>query len=130
MLYNPQHEKPLDEVSNLLLKAADLMEKGGHCKGILWRNGAMCFMGALYNAQGTPVEYSPAIQEAVKRTSEYLGLPCEARYWSSMGKLVIDSNSVVNWNNAPERTGEEVVEAMRMTAYQGAFNKKETVDAV
>jgi hypothetical protein len=127
MLQNPNWDRPhANSVSELLLKGADLIEKHGHTKNNLYDdNGAMCFMGALWKAMDA-WDIGLRIQAAtsVKRV---LGLPNPTR---SMG-LSPDISAVVDWNNAPERTAQEVIDAMRLAARMNVSeNIKETVDAV
>ena len=85
----------LDEESLGLLKAADLIEKHGHCKYVLRdKQGRFCIWGALI----------------------FVGVPCfsvEKRLQKYLGR---DS---ITWNNAPERTAEEVVSTLRRVALGG-----------
>jgi hypothetical protein len=100
----------LGEERRLLLKAADLMEARGHCKGRLATerfHGAVCLYGALYAAanHGDAWASGPHIAkagEAALLVRHALGLK--------------NSYSEIDWNNAPERTKDEVVAKLRAVA--------------
>lgn len=123
MLYNKDWAYKLNPVADVLLKAADLLEKYGHVK--LTRGNihtGMCFLGALEVAQGHPegydflgaegpdTEITIAASHAVAKS---LGLKVKSHEshheWAA-------GRAMANWNNAPERTGQEVIDAMRNTA--------------
>lgn len=92
-----------DPINQLLLNAADLIEKHGHCKGQLYNEkGQMCLMGALNRVHQN---YVPQV-DATAKVAAVLGL-------SYVGTAVI---AVVDWNNAPERTGQEVIDVLRLAA--------------
>lgn len=117
MLYNKDWAYQLNPVADVLLRAADLLETHGHTKGTrVDRRGRMCFLGALEVAQGHQYGYVPGERdgevtvEAARVVAETLGLK----------PRINDANDprgcVVDWNNATERTGQEVIDAMRLTA--------------
>ena len=88
-----------------LLEAADIIEERGHCKETITNSaGNVCLYGAL----------NIAFNEGARATSEasFQGLVAVGKY---LGK---DSNPI-SWNNAPERTKEEVVSALRAAALHG-----------
>lgn len=100
--------KPLTEVQRVLLRAADELERRGHCKGVLFGpRGEVCLRGAIMAA---------------------LGLNSHADYWDRHMLMAPHFNAadeavanylkcdVVDWNNAPGRTKEEVVAALRSAA--------------
>lgn len=105
MLYNKNWNR--NRVARLLLEAADLIEHHGHTKNQLYGpDGSMCLMGALEKAR------------AVKDVDSYAAMQGAARAVADTLKLgwycpIVDA---VEWNNAPERTGAEVVDAMRQAA--------------
>lgn len=83
-----------------LLEAADLIEEYGHAKGYLGQKGEpMCAIGALEAATDGNMPVAFAGTDVL---SLYLG-----------------NADVVDWNNAPERTKEEVVNTLRAAALQG-----------
>lgn len=102
MLYDKNWDKPKVEVvpshRQVLLEAADLIEEKGWCQGMYNnRSGAMCMMGAIINA----------------------GRRHEHRYTSRAHLRLIEAVggvAPVLWNDAPERTQEEVVSALRKAA--------------
>ena len=102
MLYDTkwdQQVKVVDELGQIMLKAADLLEKDGWCQHHLSNNeGAHCVRGAL-------MEFGSAyvVLQAEQRLKA-IGIPCDDWY------------GIVSWNNAPERTAEEVINALRAAA--------------
>lgn len=83
-----------------LLEAADLIELHGHCKRTRTLNGAFCVLGAItMAATGDPWKISTGIA-ACDRFARFLG------------------RSPAPWNNQPERTAKEVIEALRSAAFQ------------
>jgi hypothetical protein len=129
MLFNQDWEQSNNPVSRLLSRAADLMEQFGLAKFVRKdSNGSMCYLGALEEANGGMFSadvYNPLVVEASKRIQKALDLT-PAGYRGYHGpETVYPVVAVVDWNNAPERTKEEVVEAMRQAA-----KVKETADAI
>lgn len=114
MLYNKNWG--LNEVGQVLIKAADLLEEHGHTKHARERaNGSMCFLGALEKAQGDgdpKILYrpdSPLTYAASEAISRMLGLDT-GRYGGDHRCACVD------WNNDDDRTGQEVIDAMRLAA--------------
>lgn len=100
--------KQSNPVSDVLRRAADLMELHGHCK-FTRRNdvGSMCILGAIEAAQDrctTHVLDSSLTRLAARTIADVLHLGNTS------------SGDLVDWNNLPERTGEEVIAVMRLTA--------------
>lgn len=94
--------KTADLWRDLLLRAADAIEKFGHAKNALCEpSGAMCAIGALNFAD---------------RGSAVTGQDSSANLsaWTHLCRAV--GGSVVEWNNAPGRTAAEVVATMRAAA--------------
>src|SRR5882672_3728620 len=122
MLYNKDWAYKLSPVADVLFKAADLLEQRGHTKWTrLDDSGRMCFLGALECAQGHEIGYvlgkrdSEITVEASRVVAQTLGLKLKAHEARDIGtndyrKVMID------WNNNAARTGQEVIDAMRMTA--------------
>lgn len=80
-----------------LLDAADYMERHGHCKFVLQDSGgAVCLQGALNEVCGFV-----QMVFLIHHVEKFLGV-----------------TNAVAWNNEPERTGAEVVAAMRACAAQ------------
>lgn len=115
----PVPVKTLEPWRQLLLDAADVIERQGHCKYRLQNHlGQVCWLGALMKVQNNEacdLQSSPVFLEAAKKTRDYLGLqfkfPGSHRFGDSASQMVF-------WNNLPERTGEEVIAAMRGAAKQ------------
>jgi hypothetical protein len=113
--------EPAQSVPQTLHAAADAIETHGHTKGILLdEHGGMCANGAILRAldvemidhgHGTEViglhHKRPHFKAAVAALGSYLDLsdnPYKA------------SDLIPRWNNAPERTAQDVVEALRAAA--------------
>lgn len=94
----------LEPWRELMLKAADLIEKHGHAKGSYTdARGGYCFMGALHVAEtGDTMGTNGLSSEACHRVMKHIG-----------------SRGFIDWNDAPERTGAEVVGIMRRVALGG-----------
>lgn len=111
MLYNKKWgDKPTP--IDILRMAADLIEEKGHLKHQLFDStGAMCVNGAMWFAARKEKDLFLAANEILGKSigvsKNFLG------FWDLPG-----------WNNAPERTGEEVIAKLRETA-----DKYETVTA-
>ena len=86
----------------VFLAAADLIEIHGHCKGLRQRREGFCVLGAISQAAtGDPWKFDGHEE------------PC-ATFARQIGEML-----PAQWNNAPERTKEEVVSALRATAFAG-----------
>lgn len=96
----------LDEASKLLLKAAAVLEKRGHCKNALVEgdpmSGPVCVYGALNAAANEGHAYFGVCGELVYRAAGRVG--------DAVG------GPPDTWNNLPERTAEEVISTMRRVA--------------
>ena len=93
----------LDEPAQMLLKAADVIEKYGHAKSTLGHiSVGFCINGALnFAATGTSTNQTTA------------GNSAKMRMMASLG------GDQISWNNAPERTADEVVAKLRAVALGG-----------
>lgn len=98
----------------LAAKAADLIEERGLAKNVLgdaW--GRVCVHGALNLASHGSTEYSSYTPPATRFPDP------DASTWRC-GLLVARhigiSEGIVAWNNAPERTAQEVIDALRSFA--------------
>jgi len=94
----------------LVMKAAGLIRKYGTAKGTMEdERGGLCIYGALYKAMtgnawmGPDSEHSlSTFHEAERMIATRLGVP--------------EGNSICLWNNAPERTADEIVTMMEQAA--------------
>lgn len=135
MLYNKDWAYQLNPVADILLKAADLLEQRGHTK---WTRlddvGRMCFLGAVEIAQGHEHGYAlgghdgEITHEASRVVAQALGLKLRMDDPRKLDGEHDYRGAVVDWNNATERTGQEVIDAMRLTASK--LLEKETTHAV
>ena len=107
MLYDKKwnQEVKVDEVGELLLKAADVVERKGWCQCRLRTpSGRVCVMGAVLVAHGEDIE-----------TPFY-----DHPYWldKAMGRIQNVTNRwPPEWNDQGGRTAEEVVSVLRQAAY-------------
>ncbi len=106
MLYDPRQE----EVNRDLLNAAGIVRQGGLCKHALWKDGRHCINGALISAiagqdslKNWGGDDRRRVVAAQNRVCEHLGL-----MWSEQGYIA----PLVDWNNEPERTKGDVVDAL------------------
>jgi hypothetical protein len=85
----------LDDVTKLLIEGRERIEQGW-CQGRFEAKGSFCMLGAIrYDHQTTKWR-----RAARKRLARALGLGQEA-----------DGNHIPNWNDAPGRTKDEVLQA-------------------
>lgn len=99
----------LDEASQLLLKGADLIETRGHHKGSYTDGTRLCFRGALNMAASGGASAAYDLSGASDIASvRFLGRMRDRGHVLPGGWL--------KWNDAPERTADEVISAMRMVA--------------
>jgi hypothetical protein len=119
MLYNESWDKSnSNPVSDVLRKGADLIEKHGHAKFTRRdKNGSMCFLGALDVAQGRNEQNWKFERdtELTRRAAVALSQVVD------MSVLFADKEPdkryvTAEWNNLPERTAQEVIDAMRLAA--------------
>lgn len=99
MLLDPKWDKEIkiDEVAQVLLDAADYIDKHGWCQNKLEDDdGRVCVMGALYRVNTPWSAYSKLFRHL------------------SVNIKVLD---VPFWNDAHGRTKEEVVSVLRKVAY-------------
>jgi hypothetical protein len=92
-------------LKEVCLKAADLIETGGLNKGWYCGNdGSHCIMGAII--------------EQTRDTDYRVGDILSAIRWGAGLGASPDTNfmDVVHWNDAPERTKEDVAAALRKAA--------------
>src|SRR6267142_6886963 len=96
MLWDPSKDKPIvDEIGKCCLKAIEVLEQRGWCKGSLMNaSGQVCVVGAIQLTACSLKEKDDALQLLHKT----LGL-------------------VGTWNDAPERTKDEVTDKLREIAY-------------
>ena len=102
----PQGEQQVGklDVRGVLLRAADLIEQRGLCKGMQQDElGRLCIAGAVLLASDCYI--GSAHNEA--------GLLAVDRFLRHIGS---DDCGPAPWNNAPERTQAEVVAALRAAA--------------
>ena len=110
MLYNKDWDYKLNPVADVLMKAADLLEKHGHIKFLRGNTvEGMCALGALQEAQGEPnLGWDTELTlQASRIVTGMLGVSYPMGYPHA---------ALADWNNRPERTGQEVIDAFRQAA--------------
>ena len=112
MLYDPRWEEkivtmPLEGWQIVLLKAADIVRRRGLAKYTQRAgDGSVCVQGAISVAVTGQVYCSSRNEkycEATRRLGQYL---------IAKGEEGADETGNAYWNNAPERTAEEVIAAL------------------
>jgi hypothetical protein len=96
-------QRLLTQEARILLDAADLIETHGLCKDALHEGGRYCAMGAIARAAEIPL--CDAYIYPITQTRAAVKLLRQ-----------ICSSSIADWNDAPERTAEDVVAALRAAA--------------
>jgi putative intracellular protease/amidase len=95
----------MSTVADVLDRAADVIAERGHCKGDYeGPDGSVCAIGALLVA----IAGGPADPLNARQFHTYMS----ARDWASD----VVGNAVARWNDAPERTADEVIAALREAA--------------
>jgi hypothetical protein len=91
----------LEPWRKLLLDGADYVEKHGHCKyALVNERGQVCLLGALRKTMPSWEAEALAHAALIKCVGAFSGF-------------------LAGWNDAPERTADEVIDAMRACAMQG-----------
>lgn len=104
MLHNPRNDYTLE--GKLLLDAADYMDQHGHCKYMTWDpEGRVCLAGALIKV-GAGSGMKILTHDTEDRLIDILELI----------RPNVGGQHPIDWNNAEERTGEEVINMLRLTA--------------
>ncbi|SRR5260221_8812689 len=98
MLWDPNKDKPVvDEIGECYLKAIKVLERKGWCQGILINpQGEVCMAGAIQVATHQSLELQG---HALNLLHENLG------------------SMISKWNDAPERTKDEVIAKLKEIAY-------------
>lgn len=106
MLYDPKWEistKPKERWRQILLEAAELIKKNGHCKYAMSEGDKHCILGAL-----TAVQTWDEIENHVMNTA------CR-----TMDRL-LECGSYMVFNDAPETTDSDIIKLMRAAALSSA----------
>ena len=87
----------------ILLRSAELLEQNGWCQGAFMQSGRMCAAGAMMQAETEQDDHWTAsgYHEAQIAMAETIG-----------------AVSIPFWNDAPERTAEDVILAFKRAAEQ------------
>lgn len=106
------------KASEIAEHAAELVSERGHTKGVLWDDAdRVCIMGAIMislaelEGYSSPTEspnrfeLAPVLSDVTEMSGRLLGKRRGQGWMSS-----------VDWNNEPERTGEEVILHLKRTA--------------
>lgn len=94
-----------EDAADLLEKAADVIFTKGHCKGDLQNSeGNVCALGALELAR-----------KGVRLNQEDITILRDYNYTLKLLRSKVGSG-IASWNDAPERTPEEVMNTMKEVA--------------
>jgi hypothetical protein len=99
------------EVARVALGAAELIRTGGHMKGAMYFHGRYCAVGAVAKVINDHV-CSDAVIEVTARIAEVAELPIWKPAIDGASPLARTNKlqaSLVFWNDASERTGDEVI---------------------
>lgn len=101
-----------DEVADVLEKAADYIHIHGHYKGYYAKDETVCTEGAIFYATGTSLEN---LQRNAKGALcvHSLAYPVFTKLVEYLG---LDVDYITMWNDAPERTQEEVEDTLKNCA--------------
>lgn len=112
----------LDYIGQILLNAADLIERRGHTKNVRQdAAGRICLHGAIGLAiTGDALWMEPAEFTVTERLHDFR---------PDVGTFSYYGWEVAKWNNMPERTAEEVIALLRGAAYH-KVERKELADAI
>lgn len=101
------------KVAEVLEKAAEVIETRGHTKEqYVNANGAVCAMGAIRTAAWGRVLYlAKGITEEQSALHDRAAIEV-GRHLAREGCNVV----ITEWNDAPDRTGEEVVDTFKLVA--------------
>lgn len=107
MLYDKKWDKEVkvDEVGEVLLKAADYIEKYGWCQEAAFSpDGRACLLGGIYAACG-----------GLRRDAGLYDTP--PNYDKAVSRIAKFAPNLGVWNDHPHRTKDEVVAVLRKAAY-------------
>ena len=90
----------LEPWRNVLLGAAELIDRYGHCKQTMYHENSMCLFGAIFTARSQ--YWNASVHEAIDAL-------CKVTH-------VTNENALITWNDQPERTKEEVINTLRDAA--------------
>lgn len=95
--------------ANIFEKAAQVISETGHAKGALrdYETGAHCAMGALNVADHGAAFYasSDRVEHLANQAAQMLADRGQLEPYGHKA----DYLDLIQWNNAPERTGEDVI---------------------
>lgn len=107
MLYDKKWDKEVkvDEVGEVLLKAADYIEKYGWCQSVAFSpDGRACLLGGIYAGCG-----------GFSRDKVLPDVP--PNYDNAVSRVAKFAPDLGYWNDQPCRTKDEVVAVLRKAAY-------------
>lgn len=111
MLWNPELDKPkvLDEVGKALMKVAGYIDEHGWCQHTMKDyHGKVCLSTAISDLFITGIIAKDIISGVCETIEKHLT-------GKANGTWIMGT---VKWNDAPERTKEEVTGLLRKLAYQ------------
>jgi hypothetical protein len=101
--------------AEILTEAADLIERHGHCKGaFVSPDGRFCAGGAMRVAAGVMDRSGRTVD--VDLDAKWAALDVAAHAFRSHLGRVVAAVDTITWNDAPGRTQDQVVAALREAA--------------
>lgn len=115
-------EVELDDISKHILRAANYINEHGWCQHLVETpGGAVCLQGALFKTMDPQcmkyrLEWGIAWRTA---PSEYLNAEKRVYNYLQHKGMIGNYKGSHNWNDAPGRTKDEVINLLREVAYLG-----------
>lgn len=105
-----------NEVADVLEKAADHIHVHGHHKGYYAKGAKTCAKGAIYHAAGIPLSQLQLGSDGVVLLKNIPEISIEAN--KALSKYIPNEHQghLPIWNDKPERTQEEVEDALKNCA--------------
>lgn len=104
-----------NEVANVLEKAADHIHVHGHHKGYYAEGAKTCAKGAIYHAAGVPLSQLQ-LGGGIALLNSVPEISIEANNALSKYTSIGPHGQLPIWNDKPERTQEEVEDALKNCA--------------
>jgi len=112
-----QKQRRVSNIKAILLDAADVIRRRGLAKGSFATPDGVCFFGAILIALGTDDVAMKRIVIPAKQLNKAETVAHHVACWMKLASSGMSATaSMVKWNDAAERTVEDVASAMEGTA--------------
>lgn len=113
-------EVELDDISKHILRAADYINEHGWCQHLVETpGGAVCLQGALFKTMDPQGRWLGRYEKLWRGPSEYLNAEKRVYNYLQHKGMIGNYKGSHNWNDAPGRTKDEVINLLREVAYLG-----------